>query len=201
MVSFAHSKVIVGSVAVPPYTNYGNRLIEEATFKLLGLPESTPRFSVFQKISDELLEFINSHEYLIITGCTTLQDDPGHQVCFDSQFERIKIRKICLGAAFYCESDDHPSLRIARLYDTPIGARDPWTADYLAKNHIECSLVGCPTVLAGTDLEDWVDNPDGFVLVSSSPELMLDYSVLDGRPVRLIKHDAASPGEELRDFT
>ena len=199
MAGFARRKVIVGSVAVPPYTNYGNRLIEKSTFKLLALPESTPKFSVFQKMTDELLEFINSHEYLIITGCTTLQDDPGHQVCFDSQFEKIKIRKVCFGGAFYCESNDNPSLRIARLYDTPIGARDPWTAEYLAKNHIASCLVGCPTLLEGADLVDWKDDPSGFVLVSSSPELMLDYSFLDGRRVRFIKHDSWSRGEELRD--
>src|ERR1044072_4373452 len=116
-------KVVVGA-----YTNYGNRLIERSIFKLLHLPETTPRFSVFERISDELLEFINGHDYVVITGCTTLQDDPGHQRCFDAQFERIRSKKICFGASFYCEADESPSLRIARLYDPPIGVRDPWTA-------------------------------------------------------------------------
>jgi len=59
---------------------------------------------VFEPISDELLEFINAHDVVIITGCTTLQDDPGHQRCFDAQFERIRARKICFGAGF-CLSD------------------------------------------------------------------------------------------------
>jgi hypothetical protein len=194
----SRKKVIVGSVAVPPYTNYGNRLIEKSTLELLGLPPDTPHFSVFEKISDELLEWINAHDYLIITGCTTLQDDPGHQRCFDSQFERIKTRVVCFGASFYCDSSARPSLRVARMYGTPIGARDPWTAEFLTKNDIPCSLIGCPTLLDQSPVPDWFDSPGGSVLISSSPELHVDYSeFVRGKTIKYIKHDFSSSGNEL----
>jgi hypothetical protein len=194
-------KVVVGSVAAGTYTNYGNRLIERSIFQLLNLPETTPRFSVFERISDELLEFINGHDYVVITGCTTLQDDPGHQRCFDAQFERIRPKKICFGASFYCEADESPSLRIARLYDTPIGVRDPWTAEFLSKHGIAHALIGCPTVIDQAGITCWVDAPDGFTLISSSPRIELSPAERpDPARTRYIKHDPWSAGEELRDF-
>jgi hypothetical protein len=200
MDAFRNRKVIVGSVAVGPYTNYGNRLIEQASLRLLGLPPSTPRFSVFEPIGDDLLEYINSHDYVVITGCTTLQDDPGHQRCFDHQFPRIRATKICFGASFYCEPEELPSLRIARLYDAPIGARDPWTAAFLSRNGIAVELIGCPTLLDCADVEGWRDLEGGYALVSSSPPIRLeDVSRVGTAPVRWLKHDPWSPGEELRD--
>jgi hypothetical protein len=192
----ADKKLIMASVAVGPYANYGNALIERSTLKLLGLPSSTPRFSVFEKIEDELLERINSHDYLLVTGCTTLQDDPGHQQCFDEQFRRITIPKICFAGTFYCEPDERPSLRIARMYDLPIGARDPWAADYLQRNGIECELVGCPTLIDGPDLDAWKANDEGDVLISSTPPF--DFAQApQGRTRRYLAHDPASPGENL----
>jgi hypothetical protein len=195
-------KVVVGSVAVGPYTNYGNRLIARATYDMLGLAEDTPSFSVFEPISEPLLEFINGHDYLVVMGCTTLQDGPGHQACFDANFARIKARKVCFGGAFYCEMDDTPPLRIAELYDTPIAARDPWSADYLTRNGFDCYLVGCPTLLAGGPRSTWRSRLDGTVVVSSTPVLGVDVSALAaGAPVRYVKHDASSAGEELKDFS
>jgi hypothetical protein len=193
---FGNKRVIVGSVAGPGSTNLGNRLIARSTLRLLDLDESTPSFSVFERISESRLEFINSHDYVVITGCTTLQDDPGHQACFDEQFRRIRIPKICAGGSFYCEPGDRPSLRIARLYDTQVGARDPWTADYLRRHGIDCELVGCPTLLAGPEVASWRDQ-EGDVLVSSSPELAVDLAPLvRGRRLRLLRHEAGEPGED-----
>lgn len=199
---YPNKKVIVGSVAAGTYTNYGNRLIEKSTLNILGLSADVPRFSVFEKISDELLEFINAHDCLVITGCTTLQDDPGHQVCFDGQFERIKIKTVCAGGAFYCESDESPSLRIARLFNTTVGARDPWTAEFLDRQGVPCRFIGCPTILDSDEQTGWKDNSQGTVLVSSSPEIEIDYvNNFRGRRIRYIKHDARSDGEELSDYS
>jgi hypothetical protein len=195
---FADKKLIVGSVAIGPYANYGNVLIERATFSLLGLPRSTAKFSVFDRIDDELLERINSYDYLLITGCTTLQDHPGHQRCFDEQFRKIKIPKICFGATFYCEPDETPSLRVAQMYDLPIGARDPWCADYLRRNGIDCEFIGCPTALDGPDLDDWQPNDDGDVLISSTPPIdMAEADWPRRRTHRYLAHDLDSPGEPV----
>jgi hypothetical protein len=194
----ANKKPILASVAVGPYANYGNGLIERSTLKLLGLPKSTPSFSVFERIGDELLERINSYDYILVTGCTTLQDDPGHQRCFDEQFQKIKIPKICFAGTFYCEPDDKPSLRIAQMYDLPIGARDPWAASYLQRNGIDCELVGCPTLIDGPDLDSWNVDDDGDVLISSTPPVdWADFGALDGRKRRYLAHDRVSPGEDL----
>ena len=194
-------RIIVGSVALGPYSNYGNRLIAQSTLRLLGLPEDTASFSVFEPIGDELLEFINSHDALVITGCTTLQDAAGHQACFDAQFDRIRIKKVCLGGSFYCDVAAAPSLRIARLYDTPIGARDPWTADYLRRNGVACELIGCPTLLDHAPVSDWQAASKGEILVSTSPEIdPTRLQFLAGQRLRHVQHDPMSTGEELRDF-
>ncbi|PYQ22117.1 MAG: hypothetical protein DMF79_06600 [Acidobacteria bacterium] len=196
MAVFGNKRVIVGSVAGPGSKNLGNRLIARSTLRLLGLDESTPSFSVFEPISEARLELINSHDYVVITGATTLQDDPGHQACFDAQFGRIRIPRICVAGSFYCEPGDRPSLRIARLFDTPVGARDPWTADYLARHGIDCELVGCPTLLVEPGAGSWRDG-EGAVLVSSSPELAVDLApLLHGRPVRYLRHEAGDRGED-----
>jgi hypothetical protein len=196
---FANKKIIVGSVAAGPYTNYGNRLIEQSTLNLLGLPESPPKFSIFEPIDDRLLEFINAQDYLVVTGCTTLQDDSGHQRCFDEQFQKIRIPKICFGGTFYCEYADTPSLRIAQLYDRPIGARDPWAANYLMKNGIECRFIGCPTLLDGPDCDGWTSDT-GDLLISSTPPLELEGLDIDRRlQRRYLAHDADSPGEPLTE--
>lgn len=193
-------RVIVGSVAAGPYTNFGNRLIERATFALLGLPSDTPVFSVFDPISDAGLEYINAFDYVVVTGGTTLQDDPGHQACFDRQFERIRARKICAGGGFYCDPGASPSLRIARMYDTPIGARDPWSADFLRTNGLDCEFVGCPTLLEASAASGWREDDGGPVLLSSSPALQVDVAALAPRErIKLVRHDPGSPGEELRD--
>jgi hypothetical protein len=193
-------RIIVGSVASGPYTNFGNRLIERATFALLALPSDTPVFSVFEPISDELLDHINRFDYVIITGGTTLQDDPGHQACFDRQFGRIRARRICLGGGFYCDPDSNPSLRIARMYDAPIGARDPWSADFLRRNGIECEFVGCPTLLEGPVARSWREAAAGPVLVSSSPALQVDLAPLaPPERIRYLRHDPWSRGDELGD--
>jgi hypothetical protein len=191
------SNVIVGSVASGPYANYGNVLIEHAMFGLLGLSLSTPKFSVFQPIDDALLERINSHDYLLITGCTTLQDHPGHQRCFDEQFRRISIPKICFGGTFYCEPDDKPSLRVARMYDLAIGARDPWCANYLRHNGIDCELIGCPTMLGGPELDNWQAAEDGDVLISSTPPIEAAEVGLPRGKRRYLAHDLDSPGERV----
>jgi hypothetical protein len=192
----ADKKPIIASVAIGPYENYGNALIERSTFKLLGLPTSTPKFSVFERIGDALLERINSYDYVLVTGCTTLQDDSGHQRCFDEQFRRIKIPKACVAGTFYCEPDESPSLRIAHMYDLPIGVRDPWAADYLHRNGIDCDLIGCPTLLEGPDLDRWKDNEEGVVLISSTPPCSFP-QLPPGRRRRYIAHDTASPGDSL----
>ena len=200
MPRFANKKIIVGSVAAEPYTNYGNRLIEQSTLNLLGLPESTPKFSVFEPIDDRLLEFINAQDYLVVTGCTTLQDDPGHQRCFDKQFLKIRIPKICFAGTFYCEYADTPSLRIAHLYDRPIGVRDPWAADYLMQNGIECQLIGCPTLIDGPDRIGWTASDAGDVLISSTPPLELEGLNIDQRlQRRYLAHDVDLPGEPLTE--
>jgi hypothetical protein len=166
---FLNKKVIVASVGCGPYGNRGNVLIERYTLRIIWLPPDTPRFSVFERISSDLIRKINECDYLVVTGCTTLQDHEEHQVCFDEQFEKITIPKICFGAAFCCSAGDSPSLRIAKMYELPIGARDPWTYEYLSSNGIDCELIGCPTILEGGDRNHWVVDAGGEVLISSTP--------------------------------
>jgi hypothetical protein len=191
-------KLIIASVAVGPYENHGNLLIERSTLRLLNVPSSAQRFSVFERIDDELLERINAHDYLLVIGCTTLQDAPGHQRCFDEQFQKIKIPKICFAGTFYCEPDETPSLRIAQMYDRPIGVRDPWAANYLRRNGIDCDLVGCPTLIDGPDLDAWKVDTDGDILISSTPPLDLeDVEVAPMCKRRFLAHDNSSPGESL----
>ena len=195
---FHNKKVIIASVGCGPYVNRGNVLIERSTLRVLGLPPDTPRFSVFERISDDLLERINEYDYLVVTGCTTLQDHEEHQACFDVQFERITIPKLCFGAAFCCRAEDTPSLRIAKMYALPIGARDPWTYEYLSSNGVDCELIGCPTILEGSDLNDWISDSKGEILISSTPNVKgWQSSWVADRSVRYISHDASSPGDNI----
>ena len=195
---FLNKRVIIGSVGCGPQENRGNVLIQKSTLRILDLPSDTPRFSVFEKISNDLIAKINEHDYLIVTGCTTLQDEAEHQLCFDAQFEKITIPKICFGAAFCCGTRDNPSLRIAKMYDLPIGARDPWTYEYLSSNGIECDFIGCPTILEGSERSGWIDDLEGEVLVSSTPNLTgWKSDLLVNRSIRYISHLAGAPGDDL----
>jgi hypothetical protein len=192
--------VIVGSVAAGRYRNFGNRLIERATFALLDLPSDTPVFSVFEPMTDARLEYLNDFEYVVITGATTLQDDPGHQACFDERFGRIRATKVCVGGGFYCDPDARPSLRIARMYDAPIGARDPWSAEFLQAHGVACEFIGCPTLLEGPGATGWRENAGGPVLVSSSPVLRVDAATLaPAARIRYLQHEPGSAGQELVD--
>jgi hypothetical protein len=195
---FLNKKVIIASVGCGPYVNRGNVLIERSTLRVLGLRPDTPRFSVFQRISNDLLARINENDYLIVTGCTTLQDHEEHQACFDAQFEKITIPKICFGGAFCCSTEDTPSLRIAEMYDLPIGARDPWTFQYLSSKGIDCELIGCPTILEGADRHDWIPDFDGEVLISSTPIVIgWQSDPQANRVVRYISHDVMSAGDNI----
>jgi hypothetical protein len=195
---FLNKKVIIASVGCGQYQNRGNVLIERSTLRILGLSSDTPKFSVFERISDDLVRRINEYDYLLVTGCTTLQDHEQHQACFDAQFEKITIPKICFGGAFCCGAEDTPSLRIAKMYDLPIGARDPWTYEYLSSNGIDCELIGCPTILEGSDRSDWIADSGGEVLISSTPNVSGWRSdCRESRAVRYISHDTMSSGDDI----
>jgi hypothetical protein len=149
-------------------------------------------------MTHDLVDWINDHDLLIFTGCTILQDHPGHQQCFNEPFREIRVRKICFGAGFCCALDARPSLRIARLFDEPIAARDPWTAEYLTRAGISNRLVGCPTLLEETGVTRWMPPGEGRTLVSSTPELdprLASFSHDAG--IRYVSHEASTPGWDL----
>lgn len=193
---FPGKRLIVASVGVGPYKNRGNVLIERSSLRVLGLPRDTPRFSVFEPITDDLLSFIHEHDYLVVTGCTTLQDDQGHQRCFDHQFARIQIPKICFAGTFFCETEDQPGLRIARMFSTPLGVRDPWAFNYLKSQGLDCEFIGCPTLLDVPQIDDWKHLSNGEVLVSSTPEVPRN-NLSYGEHFRYLAHDIGDPGENI----
>lgn len=197
-----HKRAIVLSVGSGPYENRGNYLIERSTFNVLGLPPKTLCYSVFEPISHSLVDIINSHDILIVTGCTTLQDSRWHGICFDSQFKKITIPKALFGAAFCCDNDDHPSLRIADLFDLPIGARDPWTYDYLSKASIPCFFIGCPTLLDQPKIDAWqqIDPcaPHSVILESSTLQFPRELKDESLGKAQMISHYDNFIGLDLR---
>ncbi|MCB1504822.1 MAG: polysaccharide pyruvyl transferase family protein [Hyphomicrobiaceae bacterium] len=196
--SFRAKKLVVGSVGCGPFGNRGNALIERETLRLLGVGADIPKFSIFERLTEELVDHINSFDLLLITGCTTLQDNPDHQICFDDLFRKITIPKINFGAAFCGPTTARPSLRVAEMFDLPIGARDPWTHDYLSRHGIKAELIGCPTLLNGPDLLDWLNGTRQRILVSSTPPLDISHLAADRvENVELISHVAGLPGRDI----
>lgn len=91
MVNWGSKSVILGSVAAGPYANYGNALIERATLAALGLTSDTPRFSLFEPMTETLARHINTFELAVFTGCTILDGRSGHQGFFNQHCSKIRI--------------------------------------------------------------------------------------------------------------
>lgn len=189
--------VIVGSVGCGPFVNRGNALIERETLAALGLPHDTPRFSVFEPMSEERANHINRFDLVVFTGCTILQASAGHRNFFNRHCEAIHIPKLLFGGAFCCDLDDEPDLKLARWFDGPLGARDPWTAAALERNGIEAVLVGCPTLLAPL-APDCERSEPVYVLFSSTPELDLQEGLYRSvGPARWVRHEPGENGVDI----
>lgn len=201
MVNWGSKSVILGSVAAGPYANYGNALIERATLAALGLASDTPRFSLFEPMTETLARHINTFELAVFTGCTILDGRSGHQGFFNQHCLKIRIPKLLCAGAYCCEPGDKPSGELAQWFDPPLAARDPWTHKYLKSLGLDTTLVGCPTLFEPFKHGDH-ENADR-TLLSLTPRLNLSKEVFNsfGR-VRVVRHqpgerqaeDARSPG-------
>lgn len=129
--------------------NFGNFLIEKSLRQLLdqqGFGEPTLVFDAYKPQSIETLNKINSLDFLIIPGCTTLTflDYPG----IDSVVKQSTIPIYNIGAAFMHNLDDQWLNDYKRFFQ-PIGTRDPASHSFLIKHGIPSQFIGCPTLFLG----------------------------------------------------
>jgi len=198
MATLAHKSIILGSVAAGPFANFGNQLIERATLDALGLPPDTPRFSVFEPMTEALASYINQYELVVFTGCTILQGSAGHQCFFNDHCAEIRIPKLLCAGAFCCQPDDAPGDQLARWFDPPLAARDPWTSAYLSRIGIGNVLVGCPTLLAPSEAADNGGEASEWTLFSSTPQIQLPPDLLPTlHPIRYVRHEPADEGTDV----
>lgn len=200
-VDWSDRSIILGSVAAPPFRNLGNRLIHAATLKLLGLRQDTPCFSLFQPMTPKRADYINSFDLVVFTGCTILEGSKGHQAFFNAHCERIETPKMLCAGAYCCEPVDEPGLDLARWFDGPLGARDPWTHEYLSRHGIESVLVGCPTLFSAPTLFE-TDSVHQITAMSASPALQADaFSPFASNTIKWVRHEPDDPGEDIDSDT
>lgn len=163
--------------------NYGNKIIE---FNVLRLLEkngfSKPDF-IFQSADKnsvdrqkEILKEIETTDFLIVPGCTTLT--VRHYPNLEFVLSNITKPVFNLGAAFAGNKSD-PGIDLLEKFSQPIGVRDPFTKEYLTRNGIENVLIGCPTLFTGNNEKTEVKNSKNVVF-------FLGFETVD-RQLELIK--------------
>lgn len=199
MATLADRAVIVGSVAKGPYRNLGNSLIERATLRILGLPHTTPTFSVFEPMTRSLARQINKYDLVLFTGCTILQMSEGHQRFLNDICEEVRISKFCFASGFCCEQHDNPPLDVARWFNSPVAVRDPWTANYLTRMGISNQFVGCPTLLVEPRISQWRSMSHGVTLISSTPRIHTLSQLGWSNEIQYVRHEPSTPGKDIRE--
>lgn len=126
-----------------PGANQGNLLIEKSLNKVLDLPAPKYAFSMFSRLSDEDIDKINSTDFVLCAGSTIFAKASGNSDAL-ADFGKVSVPKFCASASGW--SPKFPVYKEAlKLFDGPIGARDPHIAGVckeLGKEHI---FTGCPT--------------------------------------------------------
>ena len=138
--------MIYGILTIDTLTsNRGNRLIEYAIKKVLGLPELVVSISMFVKPSRAQINQLNQCVFVLLPGATILAKGKGQGEAMNS-LKKIKSPKFCVGAGGW-----HPSFKLnfkaMKHIDGPLGIRDLHTYDQCKEAKIPVQFVGCPTML------------------------------------------------------
>jgi hypothetical protein len=168
-------------------SNYGNQII---VYNLLKKLEEkgfgAPAFSFDAYRADRLvsIDSINSTQFLIIPGCTTLTLNhyPALETIIKSL--RVTVPIYNIGATFMTNTSAK-WLKYYRQFFQPIGIRDPASNAYLQKNKFISTLIGCPTLFTG-NAQKFKNRTDGPILFiagvekSSEQAVVLDWLLDNG---------------------
>jgi hypothetical protein len=148
-------------------TNSGNYLIEYNLNKLLknkGFGEPSYIFDAFKQYdrpeASSVANKINSSDYLIVPGCTTLSIK--HYPGLSTIVDEVKTPIYNFGAAFFGKPQRH-SLKYLNSYFQPIGTRDPISHRFLVQNGFDSKFIGCPTLFSG-NAQAFRDNKSNKIL-------------------------------------
>jgi len=130
-------------------TNFGNYLIEYNLKKVLsdkGFGKPSFVFDAFKKLPKQEIDKINSLDFVIVPGCTTLSTR--HYPGTIDLLQNTNLPVFNLGATFF-GSPRKSSVSIISKYQQPIGTRDPVSDKFLRDNGIKTKFIGCPTLFFG----------------------------------------------------
>lgn len=133
-----------GLVNIGTGVNLGNRLIEYALQRVLGLPAPAHTASMFSPLSGEEVDAFNRCDFVLLPGATVLADGPGQSEALRS-LGRIQVPVYCTAASGWAPRLPYFGREVLDRITPPIGARDPHTLAHLARLGIPAVLVGCPT--------------------------------------------------------
>lgn len=142
------AKYGVLSIDSPGSVNLGNRLIEWALRKVLGLGMPSVKVTMFREIGDEDAASLNGCDFVLVPGSTVLADARGNSEAMRS-LGRLKVPVFCTAASGW--GPKHPPLVSALKHiEGPVGCRDPQILQVCRKHGKDAVLVGCPTLLMNT---------------------------------------------------
>ena len=133
-----------GLITIGTGVNLGNRLIEYALLRVLGLPEPAHKASMFRPLTDRDVEVFNSCDFVLLPGATILADGPGQSEALRS-LHRLSLPIYCTAASGWAPRIPYHGREVLERLTPPIGARDPHTLRQLDSLGIPAMLVGCPT--------------------------------------------------------
>ncbi|MCD6487461.1 MAG: polysaccharide pyruvyl transferase family protein [Syntrophobacterales bacterium] len=128
-----------------PESNRGNRLIEYAIKKVLGLPEPSVSIPMFVNPRRFQIDQINQCDFILLPGATILAKGKGQGEAMNS-LKKMKPPKFCIGAGGW-----HPLFKLnfkaMKHIDGSLGIRDLHTYDQCKKAGVPVKFIGCPTML------------------------------------------------------
>jgi hypothetical protein len=176
--------------------NRGNLIIEQATQRVLGLGPEVVAIDAHRPLDDASVEAINQTRSCLLPGATLVQ--PGDHPAVE-RLSDLRVPILALGVAL-SSRDQIADLRIARQIDSPIGSRDPFTHDALTQAGRRSWLVGCQTLLLGTQPR-WQSRPGNVVVTlglgAQSPQIDSVLALADRHAVTVLCH---APGHQREDF-
>lgn len=127
--------------------NRGNRFIEYAVKKSLGLPNPTCSISMFNVPSEIGLEQINKMDFVLLPGSTILANEKNQGLAMN-YLDKIKVPKFCVAASGWKPHFKLNDFALKHI-DGPIGARDTDTVEDCKALGKDVIFVGCPTAMIG----------------------------------------------------
>lgn len=168
------SKAKYGLITIDIHSsNRGNRLIEYAVKKMLGLPDPLVQISAFHVPHAASLEQMNKMDFVLIPGATILAKDKNQGLALD-YLDKIKVPRFCVASGGWKPHFPINEFALKHI-DGPVGVRDLDTIEECKRLGKDYVFTGCPTAFLDSS---GPTSTDKFIIIGYGRKQVPDQKIL-----------------------